>query len=171
MADQVEVNHAFVSAKPDSSDATIVSANEWNADLLFSGGADGQPLIKDSSKTTGAKFGQAPLAYRTSDTYSGASPSGAMASTAITTTDVANLMFFVNINATLASGNTVTVEIKRNGAVQRTRTARATGEYFCVAADVVAETAGTNTWTLVCSAGANFTALAVEFVAFLLPTV
>lgn len=55
MADAT-VHHAFVSAKPDGSDATKIRASNWNAALLFSGGVDGEVLTRSAASATGAAW-------------------------------------------------------------------------------------------------------------------
>src|SRR5882724_9007702 len=42
--------HKFVSAKADGGDATLVRPTNWNNDHNFSGGADGQQLVFDSTQ-------------------------------------------------------------------------------------------------------------------------
>lgn len=55
MAD-VEVKPAFVSPKPSSSDSTKIDGPRWNAARLFSGGADGEVVVRDSASATGASW-------------------------------------------------------------------------------------------------------------------
>jgi hypothetical protein len=115
MADAVNVNHAFASTKTDSADASIVSKNEWNAPEIFSGGLDGQPILKDSSKATGAKWGQAITVDIIGATYTGASPSTALFTKTVTVTDKCAVVGFIQFSATLSSGTSFTVTPRRNG--------------------------------------------------------
>lgn len=55
MADVLK--HKFVSAVPNSGDATIVRPSNWNEEHAFATGSDGQPLLRDSAQTDGARFG------------------------------------------------------------------------------------------------------------------
>lgn len=54
----VLVTPAFQSAVPDSGDTTKLGPTAWNAARLFSGGADGQSVIRDSVAATGASWGE-----------------------------------------------------------------------------------------------------------------
>ena len=56
MAD-VKVNHAYVSSKPSSPDSTKIDGPRWNADLVFSGGSDGEIPVRDSASATGTIWG------------------------------------------------------------------------------------------------------------------
>lgn len=57
------VTHPFVSAKADSADDTLVSAGEWNADHLFTGGANGQVLIFDNTQANNIRWTDGVRAY------------------------------------------------------------------------------------------------------------
>ncbi len=52
----VVLKHAFVSAKSDGPDTTLVRPSNWNAGIKVTGGADGQKFIRDSAATDGASF-------------------------------------------------------------------------------------------------------------------
>lgn len=54
MADaEVTLNHAFVSTKADGADTTKIKPSDWNADLLGTGGDDGEVLTADSAMDSG----------------------------------------------------------------------------------------------------------------------
>jgi microcystin-dependent protein len=75
MAD-VLVNHDFVSAKSDGPDTTFVRPSNWNAPLKFTGGADGDALIRDTGTPTGASW-QPGVPVGSVSAYAGATaPSG-----------------------------------------------------------------------------------------------
>jgi|SRR5215510_6454532 len=162
MAD-VLVNHAFVTAKADSPDPTLVSASEWNAAEVFSGGVLGQLVKRDTGSIQGATYIDGPNVHVGGGTYSGASPSPALAAVVLTMATASLVMIAVNANVVLSTGNTYTLVVRRNGATFRTRSARATGEFFCVAVDLAAEAVGTVTFDVVISVGAGtFTSAALE---------
>lgn len=75
MAD-VLVNHAFVSLKSDGPDTTFVRPSNWNANLKFSGGLDGDALVRDSGAPDGASW-QPGVPVGSVSAYAGATaPSG-----------------------------------------------------------------------------------------------
>ena len=58
MAD-VLVKPAFVSLFPDSGDVTKFGPNAWNAARLFSGGSDGEIVVRSAASATGAAWSSA----------------------------------------------------------------------------------------------------------------
>jgi hypothetical protein len=56
----LNINHAFVSAKADNPDPTIVDSTIWNAGLVVSGGVNGQLMVRDSTKPSGAEWTDTP---------------------------------------------------------------------------------------------------------------
>lgn len=114
MADAVNINHSFVTAKPQSTDSSLVSRNAWNLPLLLSGGQDGQPILKDSTKSTGAKWGQALTIGVGAVSYSGASPSSAQGSVPVTITDNCLVLVIPQVQATVSAGTTYTLTVRRN---------------------------------------------------------
>jgi hypothetical protein len=52
------VKHAFVSAKADTADATLVQPSNWNDEHQFSGGNDGESLVRSASATDGAVWAE-----------------------------------------------------------------------------------------------------------------
>lgn len=160
---EVNINHAFISAKPESLDDTIVSKNEWNADEIISGGADGQLVARDSSSSTGGSYVAGPLRATGTGTYSGASPSGALAPVNVTFSTSVVVMLCVNAVAVLSAGGTFTVNLRRDGSGFRTRAYFGGGAY-AGAVDVFEETAGSHTYdvTISVGGGATFTSSGIE---------
>jgi len=56
MSGPVLVKPAFQSALADSGDATKLGPNSWNAARLFSGGVNGEMLVRDTASATGASW-------------------------------------------------------------------------------------------------------------------
>lgn len=50
------IKHRFVSTKPVGSDRTRVGSPEWNDEFVATGGADGQPFVRNSAHANGAEF-------------------------------------------------------------------------------------------------------------------
>jgi hypothetical protein len=111
----VEINHAFVSAKPNSADGTIVSSNAWNADLIVGGGANGNMPARNSASATGATWVDGPRISTNSGSYSGASPSGALAPIVLTHNSNTNILFIGNVTAITSGGAACQVVIARSG--------------------------------------------------------
>lgn len=59
------ITHAFVSAKTQSPDTTIVSKNEWNDGHLLSGGSNGQVLLYDNTQDNNIRWGNKSIASHT----------------------------------------------------------------------------------------------------------
>jgi hypothetical protein len=118
MADQVDVKHAFVSSKVDSSDSSLVSASEWNAPLLFSGGSNGSVALRDPTKPSGARWGQ-PIFVTGSviSNYVGPSPSPPLGAVSVSVQDHAVALVMPTIACTVSTGvdAVYTVQFRRNG--------------------------------------------------------
>lgn len=118
MSEQVDVKHAFVSTKPDSSDASLVSSSEWNAPLLISGGISGAPLLRDTTKATGARWGQ-PIGVISAGIsgYTGPSPSPPLGTVSISILDHTVALVMPTIACTVSTGvdSVYTVTFRRNG--------------------------------------------------------
>lgn len=50
------ITHAFVSAKSDSPDSSLVSATEWNDGHIFSNGINGQVLVYDNTQPNNMRW-------------------------------------------------------------------------------------------------------------------
>lgn len=163
MADTVLLNHAFVSAKVDASDQSLVSANEWNAALLIAGGVDGQALLRDSSKPTGGRWTDGPGITTNTDTYSGSSPSPALCARTIVFTTSAVIFLIVGTKAITSAGGQLTVALRRDGVNIASQPAEgATGLFNVSAFAVQSEVAGTHTYDVVISvSGQTFTSSTV----------
>lgn len=118
MADQIDVKHAFVSSKVDSSDNSLVSASEWNAPLLFSGGDNGSVALRDPTKPSGARWGQAIYVIGSVvPNYVGPSPSPPLGAVSVTVQDHAVALVLPTIICTVSTGvdAVYTVTLRRNG--------------------------------------------------------
>jgi hypothetical protein len=118
MADQVSIKHAFVSAKVDSSDNSLVSSSEWNAPLLFTGGDNGAVALRDPTKPSGARWGQPTYVNgSTISNYVGPSPSPPVGAVNVTVQDHAVALIMPTIACTVSTGvdAVYTVTIRRNG--------------------------------------------------------
>lgn len=171
MADAVKINHAFVSAKIDSTDASIVSSSEWNADEVLSGGQNGQVVLKDATKPSGAKWGQAIASFSGAVSYAGASPSPPLGTTSVVITDHALVLVILTLAATLSAGTTYTVTIRRNGVVQVSYVFAAAAHQTIIA-PFLEGTPGTVVFDITAATttgGATFSALSGNVTALTLP--
>lgn len=156
MADAVHINHASLSAKPDNPNQSIMSSNEWNADEILSGGQDGQIILKDSTKATGAKWGQAITINVGNITYSGSSPTPPEGVVPVTVNDHCVVLLVAGVQSTTSGGAVTQVNVRRNGVV--------IGGFFVASATsytalfpFVENTPGTVTYDLVASVGGGQT--------------
>ena len=62
---EVKVNHAFVSQIADDSNDKLVRPSNWNANLILSGGAVGQVLVRNNTLTSGASWQDKGFSYLT----------------------------------------------------------------------------------------------------------
>lgn len=153
---EVHINHAFISTKAESADNTIVSKNEWNEDLVLSGGTNGQQAIADDTQDSGAKWVQGPTGSRVADTFSGGATSGELSSTILTTTERSYVFLFVEAGAITASGNDAVISLRRNGStIKQWEVEGVSGNIYQVGTWVIAETAGTHTYSLIISIGGS----------------
>lgn len=171
MADQVNIKHAFVSGKVDSDDTSIVSQSEWNAALLLSSGQDGQPILRDSSKPTGAKWGQGIfIRAATIPNYVGTTPTPVFGSVTVSVTDPAIVLLIPILGCTTVSGGAYTVRLRRNGAQIVTFVLSTDGTQHCLVFPDFGAVIGANTYDLIAeSSGAvDFTAFTGSFTAVVL---
>lgn len=174
MADQISVKHAFVSSKVDSSDASLVSASEWNAPLLFTGGGDGSIALRDTTKASGARWGQAIYVNGSAiANYVGPSPAPPLGAVNVTVQDHAVALVLPTIACTVSTGvdSVYTVTIRRNGIAIGSFFFAANGAHETILyADGLAVT-GTYVYDLVVSVGgaATFTAFNGTLHALVLP--
>lgn len=165
MAD-VLVNHAFVSSKPDSADASIVSSSEWNAAALFANGLQGQLLARSSSSLTGAVYIDGAKISLSPGTHSGASPSPSICPLVLTFNTTTFLQITATAVAATSGGATVTIAIERNGSTVDSFVIVGTGTHGATSF-VIGEAPGTYTYTLKGTATAGtFTSLAARLIAF-----
>lgn len=166
------VTHAFVSAKAQSPDTTLVSKNEWNDGHVFSGGINGQVLIYDSSQANNMKWVDG------AKSYTGGNSTGAVASplstpTLVTITAGSNTIVQLNpdLACTTSGGASYTLDVKLNGATILTISGIASGAQFTYPYSFTVA-AGTHTLsaTLTASAG-TFLSTAVNFRVFTAGTI
>lgn len=169
MANELLINHNFVSAKPDSPDSTIVSAGEWNDVLEVSGGVTGDMILRDVASATGARLVHGPAVGSVGGVYSGASPSGALAPFLVTLSTAGSVILASNVAAVTSTGAVCTASIRRNGVVIGTFSVAGTG-VLSTNVTVFAEPAGTYTYDVVLSigGGATFTSSTVGNVGLLI---
>ena len=174
MADQVDVKHAFVSSKVDSSDASLVSSSEWNASLLFSGGTNGSVALRDPTKPSGARWGQPIFVVSSAiSNYVGPSPSPPLGGVSVSVQDHAVALVMPTIACTVSSGidAVYTVAFRRNGIVIGTFFFAANSAHETILyADGLA-VAGTYVYDIVISVGgaATFTSFGGNLSAIVLP--
>lgn len=159
---QININHAFVSAKPDSADGSAVSSGEWNANLLVSGGATGQILVRDASSPTGAGSIAGGQATGETDSHTGASPGATLAPTVITIATNAFTILFVTVSATTSGSAPVTISLREDGFI--VSTFRGLGDGTTVTGvSIFFRTPGTRTYSIdVASDSGTFTTLFVS---------
>ena len=164
MADTVLINHPFITAKPDSSDQTLVSANEWNANLVITGGADAQALLRDSSKSTGGRWTDGPGITTNTDTYAGSSPSPALCARTIVFATNAVIFLIVGVKAITSAGGQLTVALRRDTVnISSQPMEGGTGLFNVAAFAVQSEAPGTHTYDVVLSvSGQTFTSSTVQ---------
>jgi hypothetical protein len=155
----VLVNHAFVSAKPDSPDGTIVSASEWNASALMTAGNQGQLVARDGGSVTGATYVDGSGVQINSGTYSGSSPSTDLAQLLVTNNTPANILLIATIAAVTSGGANVQGFIKRNGVA-------GAGVHGQVSFVIGENSPATVTWTVAVSTiSGTFNSLSISFIA------
>jgi len=153
------ITHAFISAKADSPDTSLVSSSEWNDNHVIGGGVNSQILTRDTSTVHGASWINAPLIQTASGTYSGGNLSAALAPITVVTNSNAILLIIVSGSATLATGTTATLSLYRDGTQTRIYTFTSDGQVRPVIAELFSEAAGSHTWSIILStSGANYTA-------------
>jgi hypothetical protein len=69
------ITHAFISAKTQSPDTTLVSKNEWNDGHVFTGGTNGQVLLYDNTQPNNMRWTDGQALHVNGTNYSGTSPS------------------------------------------------------------------------------------------------
>lgn len=163
MANELLINNAFVSAKPDSTDQTLVSSDEWNASLKVTGGVSGNMILRDTSSVTGARMVEGPRTTDVPSTYSGASPSADLGTTVITTGSNIKILLFVNVTVLTSTSGAATMTIYRNSVPTVVITVPGNG-VASFYAQLYGEIPGTYTYTVILSigGGATFTSASVR---------
>lgn len=163
MAAPTLINHAFVSAKPDSPDGTIVSASEWNNVLLLTGGSQGQLVARDSGSVTGASWIDGANIQVNSGTYNGSSPSPDLAQIFVTNNSASYTLLFATVAAVTSGGANVNAFIKRNGVATTNWIANGLGQHSTMSIAIGEFSPATVSWVIAVSTIAGtFTSLAVQ---------
>ena len=150
----LNINHQHVSTKPDSADSSLVSSSEWNAPLVATSGAHNQIVVRDGGSATGLGLIDGPGAAIATESHSGAGPTPELADTVVTLTTSGFVLLFVTVRALVSDSSTVTVFVKRNGAVIDQYTVPGTGFSNCQAV-LRLELAGSYTYTVACGLGSG----------------
>lgn len=161
----VLTTHAFVSAKADSADNTIVSQSEWNNNHIFGGGSQGQLVARDGGSVTGATYVDGSNLQVNSGSYSGSSPSTDLASILVTNNTPANVFVTATIAAVTSGGANVQAFIKRNGVSVSNGLGNGDGTNFPVHFVIGENSPGTVTWTVAVSTiSGTFTSLSISLI-------
>lgn len=100
------LTHSFVSAKAQSSDATLVSKNEWNDGHKLTGGEEGQIITYNTTHAPdNIRFIDPPVYYTAIDTVAGSTALPLnVCTTAVTTNSPAKALVVLNVNVCRLSG-------------------------------------------------------------------
>lgn len=149
---EVEITHGFVTAKADSADATLVSANEWNALLTVGGGVNGHIPVRDSTQTHGAKWTQGTTVQKTIGSSSpGTASTPALAQQVLTFTTNVVLIFTLWVQATSSAGQAIAAVIRRDGSNIALINGAGGGIGAVLWVDVSTELPGTHTYDVIVS--------------------
>lgn len=160
----VDIRHAFVSAKVDSADSSIVSKDEWNNAHVLTGGSQGQLAARDAGSVTGGTYVDGSTVQINSGSYSGSSPSTDLAQILATNNTPANVYCLATIAAVTSGGANVQAFIKRNGVAVANGLGGGAGLNFAVAFVIGENSPATVTWTVAVSTIAGtFTSLSISF--------
>ena len=161
---EVEITNAFVSAKADSADGTLVSSGEWNDKLKIGGGSDGQIFARDSAQAHGGRWTDGPAITTNTDTYAGSSPSPALCARTIVFATNAVVFLIVGVKAITSGGGQLTVALRRDTVnISSQPMEGATGLFNVAAFAVQSEAPGTHTYDVVLSvSGQTFTSSTVQ---------
>lgn len=162
----VKINHPFVSTKPDNPDPSIIDSALWNADEVLSGGSNGQIPVADNTDPNGARWTDGAQTVTTTGSYSGASPSGDLASSVVTFGSTCFLQCVITAAVTTSNGSAATVTLYRDGVATRNGGAAGTGIDQPVVFHMLAESPGSHTYSVRISTqgGATVTAGGVALI-------
>ena len=91
------ITHAFVSAKSDSPDTTLVSATEWNAAHVLSGGINGQVFVYDNTQPNNIRWTDGAKIYNNTYTVPSSTPSPILNVAGITFTPNSPVIFSISV--------------------------------------------------------------------------
>jgi hypothetical protein len=135
------ITHAFVSAKTQSPDTTLVSKNEWNDGHVFSGGSQGQILVYDNTQPNNMRWVDGAVNSGVSGgPVSGASPLTLIEGNITVTSLVA---VYYSISAIVATSGSIgsTIAFRVDGvAVSNFNIAHATQTFFSLISSLPAGT-------------------------------
>ena len=164
---EVEITNTFVSAKADSADGTLVSSSEWNDKLKIGGGSSGQMFVRDTAQAHGGRWANQPTVYANQGSYSGSSPSPALAANVVVFSANAVILLLTGISVITSGAADVTATIRRDTVTLGTVVVEgSTGKFKVVHFDTNNEVAGTHTYDVVLTASAGtFTSSLVSLTA------
>lgn len=149
---EVQIAHAFVSAKADSPDPTLVSSSEWNDYLHFINGNDAQMLLRATTTNTGAVWAEGPAILRPSDAFSGSQvTTPALCSTPLTFATSVFILLLPSVSVTLTAGTGAILSIRRNAVAIATGPIRCDSTFLSPFPMYAVETPGTYTYDMLIS--------------------
>lgn len=168
---QVNINHAFVSSKPDSPDGSLISSSEWNSPLIVTGGSHSQMLVRDATSPTGVSVVAGPLIASANDTYAGAAPTPAMGTLSLIMSTASKVILFTNMAANVSDSSNAIGYIYRDGVIFSQFAFAGVGGAICQVASFE-EAAGSHTYHVQSNlASGTFTLIVTTLVAFAIGTI
>lgn len=113
------ITHAFVSAKSQSPDTTLVSKNEWNDGHVLTGGINGQFIVYDNTQQNNIRWTDGPVSSGNTAliSTSTATPLANLAPVTITPASfVVVVVSFAGLQYTSVGAATGALELQLNGA-------------------------------------------------------
>lgn len=155
------ITHAFISAKTQSPDTTLVSKNEWNDGHLFLGGVNGQVLIYDNTQPNNMRWTDGPaLSSNVASGGASASPLVGLVPVTITTSGPGICLALFTAYAVLSGAGTVSINLLIDGVLEYSQGFVSGGAVALTWFRGVSLAAGTYTFTL------NYVASAGTFVSY-----
>lgn len=169
---EVEISHAFVSAKPDVTDPTVIDSTIWNALLAIGGGVNGQMPVRDTGQAHGARWTQGPFVQRTTGSYTGTgSSTPAMAANVVTLSTPGVVILLPYVTAATSANQAVVMAVRRNGSNLSLPNWFGTNVGGIPWIEVINEVAGTYTYDLIVSVSTgNLVSVGVYLTALMLGT-
>lgn len=148
---EVQIGHAFTSAKADSTDTTIVSSSEWNANDIFKNGTNGQIPKRDTAESTGARWTEGTRSVQTSGNAGAVVTSLPIAANVITFTTNCKLILSIYCVCTTSAGQIVTLTLRRDTVTLASTNWLGTSVGGVAFQNVYDEVPSTHTYDIVCS--------------------